>query len=135
MHVLTHKKSYRKCCNVLVLCHGYISVCGTLTLLPKIPVKCPNLFDFSIKDSKLSEKWNGLSKQAERATGNSSVSNASKEASLQRFKFVMIVVWTNRSGKCGFKVVLKDLMRKVLCCYVGWELKWNINIWFLQLSY
>lgn len=124
-------------CNVLILCHGYIIVCSTV-FDPSAEDSCkvpPFLFDFSIKDSKLSEQWDVLSKQAERATGNSSVSNASKESSLQGLNLWWL--WSEQIEVVNviFKVVLKDLMWKVLCCYIGWELKWNINIWFLQLSY
>lgn len=35
-------------CNVLILCHGYIIVCSTLTLLPRIPVKCPHFCLISV---------------------------------------------------------------------------------------
>ena len=122
-------------CNVLILCHGYIIVCSTLTLLPRIPVKCPHFCLISVL------------KTANFQRNETYYLNRLKELQVtpqylmlqKNHLFKSLNLWWLWSEQIEvvnaiFKVVLKDLIWKVLCCYIGWELKWNINIWFLQLS-
>lgn len=123
-------------CNVLVLCHGYIIVCSTLALLPRIPVKCPNFCLISVlKTANFQRNETHYLKRLKELQVPPQYLMLQKNHLFKGLNLWWL--WSEQIEVVNliFKVVLKDLMWKVLCCYIGWELKWNINIWFLQLSY